>query len=235
MSALGVRLRGVRWWVWLALVSATLVLASSPWWARPALAELAFFRVRRVEVRGTRYLEAGPLVARMRIDTTYSIFNDLTPLEERVATHPQVRTAQIGRKLPGTLVLTVDETSPVAFVPSPNGLRAYDALGRALPLDPSRTAIDLPILARRDTMLLRLLQELRETEPALFARVNEVRRVGRDEVWLQFVSYAVRAMDDVSVERLREIVPVEADLVKRRARVAELDLRYKDQVIARLQ
>jgi len=39
----------------------------------------------------------------------------------------------------------------------------------------------------------------------------------------------------VSVERLSDIFPVESDLIRRRANVAELDLRYRDQVIARLQ
>jgi hypothetical protein len=45
----------------------------------------------------------------------------------------------------------------------------------------------------------------------------------------------VRAMLDVTPDRLAEIFPVEADLAKRQARVAELDLRFRDQVIARLQ
>jgi len=40
---------------------------------------------------------------------------------------------------------------------------------------------------------------------------------------------------DVTPERLAEIFPVEADLARRQARVAELDLRFRDQVIARLQ
>jgi cell division protein FtsQ len=42
-------------------------------------------------------------------------------------------------------------------------------------------------------------------------------------------------MDDVSVERLSDILPVEADLARRQARAVELDLRYRDQVIARVQ
>jgi hypothetical protein len=42
-------------------------------------------------------------------------------------------------------------------------------------------------------------------------------------------------MGDITVERLGDILPVEADLARRQARVAELDLRYRDQVIARLQ
>jgi cell division protein FtsQ len=41
-------------------------------------------------------------------------------------------------------------------------------------------------------------------------------------------------MRDVSVERLAEIEPVEDDLARRQLRAVEIDLRYRDQVIARL-
>jgi hypothetical protein len=45
----------------------------------------------------------------------------------------------------------------------------------------------------------------------------------------------VRAKLGVSATRLTDIFPVEFDLRRRGSRVAELDLRYRDQVIARLQ
>ena len=41
-------------------------------------------------------------------------------------------------------------------------------------------------------------------------------------------------MLDLSTERLLQLSSVEADLAKRRLRAVELDLRYKDLVIARL-
>ncbi|MEO5580965.1 MAG: FtsQ-type POTRA domain-containing protein [Gemmatimonadaceae bacterium] len=50
-------------------------------------------------------------------------------------------------------------------------------------------------------------------------------------------SLRVRAQLGVSVSRLADIFPVESDLLRRRTgeSIAELDLRYRDQVIARLQ
>jgi len=45
----------------------------------------------------------------------------------------------------------------------------------------------------------------------------------------------VRVPVGLSVERLADIFPVESDLARRQASVSELDLRYRDQVIARLQ
>jgi len=51
---------------------------------------------------------------------------------------------------------------------------------------------------------------------------------------MQLAGTPVRAMHDVSAARLAEIEPVEQDLARRGLHAAELDLRYKDQVIARL-
>jgi hypothetical protein len=52
---------------------------------------------------------------------------------------------------------------------------------------------------------------------------------------VQLTTVPVRAMADVTAERLADVLPVERDLARRQARVAELDLRFRDQVIARLQ
>jgi cell division protein FtsQ len=44
----------------------------------------------------------------------------------------------------------------------------------------------------------------------------------------------VRGGTDLTADRLSDIIPVEHDLERRQVRVAELDLRFRDQVIARL-
>lgn len=193
-----------------------------------------FFLVRHVEVRGTRFTTPSDLAAALKIDTTFSIWNDLDPLVARVRANPQVGSARIARRFPSTLVITVEEFEPVALVPAANGLRPHDAAGRALPFDPSRTPVDLPIVARRDTAILRILGDLRAADPQLFARVSEMRRVGRDELVMQLVTVAVRLRADFSFDHLAWISSVEDELAKRRARVVELDLRFRDQVIVRL-
>jgi cell division septal protein FtsQ len=210
-------------------------LATTPWWGPRLLAEMSFFRLRRVQVVGARYVRADSIVALLGVDTTRSIWDETDELVARVRKHPQVSDVEISRRVPGTLVVTVTERVPVAFVPSARGLEPLDAAGRTLPIDPSRVNVDLPVLARRDTAVLRLLGELRERSPQIYERVSAARRVGRGEVVLEMGAVNVRAMHDVSVERLSDILPVEADLARRQARVAELDLRYRDQVIARLQ
>jgi cell division septal protein FtsQ len=211
------------------------VLATTPWWGPRLLAEMSFFRLRRVQVVGARYVRADSIVALLGVDTTRSIWDETDELVARVRKHPQVNDVEISRRVPGTLVVTVTERVPVAFVPTARGLEPLDASGRTLPIDPSRVNVDLPVLARRDTAVLRLLAELRERSPQIYERVSAARRTGRGEIVLEMGAVNVRAMDDVSVERLSDILPVEADLARRQARVAELDLRYRDQVIARVQ
>ena len=82
---------------------------------------------------------------------------------------------------------------------------------------------------------LAMLGELRAGRPSLYARVSEVRRTEDDELVFSFDSIAVRAAVDVTARRLAEVEPVEADLARRDVRPAELDLRFRDQVIARVQ
>jgi cell division septal protein FtsQ len=132
-------------------------------------------------------------------------------------------------------VVEITERVPVALVQANGGFRVYDARGVLLPIDPAGVTVDVPVLMERDTALLRLLGAIRAGMPALYARVSSVRRVGRNELLLQLKTGPVRAMQDVTLDRLAEIDAVEADLARRQARVTEIDLRYRDQVIARLQ
>jgi cell division protein FtsQ len=218
-------------------------LLASPWWGRALLRHLDFFRVRRVEIDGTRYVSPDEIVSRLRMDTTASLFDDVGPLEKRVRQHPSVRDVHIERKLPGTLLVRITENPPVAFVQAAAGLVAVDAAGRSLPIDPATTDVDLPVVATRDTLTLRVLGDVREQTPAIFARIGEVRRYPRgSSFYLLFkltetpsnFAHDVLAGGDISAERLSDIVPVEQDLSRRKLRATELDLRFRDQVIARL-
>jgi len=215
-------------------LGAIVALLASPWWGRALLRQMDFFRVRRVVIEGARYASPDEIVSRLRVDTTASVWDDVSPLVARVREHPQVRDVRIGRRLPGTLVVRVTENPPVALVNSAKGLVVTDAAGESLPVDPTRTDVDLPVLASRDTLLLRLLGEVRAEVPALFARVSEARRGSRGEVILVLPEHRVLAMADVSAARLAEVLPVEMDLARRGRTVVELDLRFKDQVVARL-
>ena len=217
----------------LALVAFTVLLA--PLWGPLVLRHLSFFRVRRVEVVGVRFVDAREILERLRIDTLASVWDDADPLEARVAAHPMVQSVEIDRNLPGTLVVRLVEHAPVALVPTNAGFKAFDARGVALPIDLARVDVNAPIMAQADKAMLRLLGEARVDAPRIYARLSEIRRE-RSSGELLFVldSTPVRARPDITLQRLNDVELVEQDLVRRKLRAVELDLRYRDQVIARL-
>ena len=223
---------------WLLAGAALLlsVIFASPVWGPLALRQLAFFHVRKVEIIGARYTPGDEILDRLHVDTTRSIWDPLLPLSERVQSHPQVEHASISRRLPGTLVVTVTERRPVALTPTKDGLRALDEHGRTLPLDPTVTPVDAPVViaARRDTTVYHLLGLLQREAPRLFARVTSISTVGADEMVLHIAGLPIRAMTSVSLARLSDVELVERDLARRQIHATELDLRYRDQVIARL-
>lgn len=247
------RLRKPGWKILGALFLVGVIMAAA-WGVRAGARSMAFFRVRSVEVRGAHYLQPNEILSRLQVDTLASLWDDLEPYRQRVRRHPQVADVRLERKMPGTLVVIIQENLPVALIQTPAGLLPFDSLGRQLPIDPSLTNLDLPIVASADPVLLKLVGAIRAAEPRVFARIEEARRVGREEILLMLSppaedtaraagdtstvprkSVRVRLPLGLSVERLADIFPVESDLGRRQARVEEIDLRYRDQVIARLQ
>jgi cell division septal protein FtsQ len=251
---------GVRWRL-LALVVLLVLLAPGTWLARKGASRMEFFHLRSVAVEGTRYLSPERVIERLALDTMRSVWDDTEPLAERLRRMPQIADVRISRRLPGTIIVSIRENIPVALAPSPRGLEPVDSAGVVLPIDPAFEDLDLPVANVRDRAVLSLLTSTRAKNPMLYHRISEIDRDGRDGLVLRLArsrfeeptpgvtigdssavsaagaatSLRVRALLGVSVSRLADIFPVESDLVRRRANIAELDLRYRDQVIARLQ
>jgi cell division protein FtsQ len=212
-----------------------LAVAASPVWGPRVLSQLAFFRVRAVEVEGAHYVAAGDIVAAMRVDTTVSVWDDIRPYAARLRTLQELAGASVTRKLPGTLLVRVTEKAPVALIPATGDLRVYDGTGTALPIDPARIDMDLPIVNLPDRRVLKLLDNVRSQIPGLYARISDVRRLSSGDLVVTMPDVVVRAPGNVDAGRLADVLPVTADLARRHVRAAELDLRYRDQVVVRLQ
>jgi len=231
-----------RKWRFLILLLLAAVLAPASWLARRSASRMDYFHVRAVHVRGARYLDQKKIVELLALDTTRSVWDDMTPLVRRLDTLPQIAAVAVERRLPGTIVVTIREKQPVALVQGSRGLEPVDNAGVVLPIDLSIHDLDLPIALQRDVPMLALIGAIRAGTPALYSRIATVSRDGKSDVLIHLLAapglagtLRVRAPLGVSVSRLADIFPVESDLLRRRANVAELDLRYRDQVIARLQ
>jgi cell division septal protein FtsQ len=217
-----------RWRV-LGLVAAALLMTFlSPYLLR----RLDFFRVRRVEISGLHYLEAAKIVAALKLPRTASIFDDLAPLTRRLRVVPGVVDADVGRRAPGTLRITLREAVPVALTPKLDRLAMVDPRGDVLPYDPLTSSPDLPVLVGGGALVAGALARVRDHDPGLFARIDAAWRVGPDVVfevggrWFWF-------RPQITAEDIRAVTAVEQTLSRQGRKFQELDGRFTGQVIVR--
>jgi cell division septal protein FtsQ len=198
----------------------------------PVLRKVDFFRVRRVEIAGLQYLDPAKVLSALQLSPKASVFDDPTPLERRVRAMPGVVSADVGRRIPGTLEVALEETPPVAFASRGDRLALLDSAGRVLPFDPLRSAPDLPLAANGDALATAVLGRIREADPELFARIGAAWRVGPDVV-LEVGGRRLWFGAQVSAEDIRAVTAVEQALARKGQAYQELDGRFAGQVIVR--
>ena len=203
------------------------------WFGGPLAArKLDFFRVRRVEFVGLRYGSPETALRKLALPRELNLFADLAAVERHAAAIPGVRSVRVGRRLPGTLVITVRERVPVALVPNNGSLRLMDATGKVLPFDPVRSAPDLPVAATAAPQIGQLLATVRRVDPALFSEVTAARLRGTD-VALTVKGRQFIFRPDASIEEMRAVTLVASDLTARGQAFDELDGRFSGSVVVR--
>jgi hypothetical protein len=221
-------------WPRLALAAGALGILVLAWLAAPqVLNRMEFFRIRRIEVTGARNHTPQAVVKALMLGRRSSVFDDLAGMERRVARLPAVESAEVGRRLPGTLLVSIVETEPVALAPQRNGaLVPIDLHGRRLPYDPAVAAPDLPIATSADSLLARVLGVVREADPSLFARLATGTRV-RDDILLEADGRRLWFTGKATAEDVQAVTAVAEDLARKRRGWQELDGRFAGQVIVR--
>jgi hypothetical protein len=211
------------------------VLVAGLWAGLPRLLRgLEFFRVQRVEVRGLRNLRAPEVARAIPVPAGMSILDDLDPIERAADSIPGLEGVSVGRKLPGTLVISVREVPVVALVMRQGKLQLVSEDGVVLRFDPTVTAPDLPVVREADSLVTRLLARIRAADVTFFAGVSGGWRSGEDVV-LQVDGQRYWFRPDASAEVIRAVTAVAQDLAKRfkGRRWAELDARFAGQVVVR--
>ena len=100
-----------------------IVCAIGVWLLPRALRGLDYFHVQTVQLEGARFLTPTSVVAALGTDTAASVFDDPARFVAKVESIPLVARARVRRRLPGTLVVTIVERTPVALVATANGFR----------------------------------------------------------------------------------------------------------------
>ena len=237
---------------WLAFVfMAALAVGGAELFARApeALAKMEVFRVTEVRVEGNRFLDRSELDAVLNLSSSASVWDDLGILETRLRAHLLVEDVSVGRRFPGTLILKVVERAPVALAPNPT-LEPVDASGRFLPIDPARHRLDLPIITVGDREGLETLSaaernlvageiaRMAQGDPEFLARISEVTLEPRGDLRAEIYDPPMTMLfrPDLPSRRIHEGLRVLGDALIRfqEAGIADLDLRYEDQVLVRL-
>jgi cell division protein FtsQ len=205
-------------------------------WAggRQLLRHVAFFRVRQIELVGVRYLAPDAVLGVLHLSANANVFDDEDAVVARLRTLPGVADARVQRRLPGVLRVIIREVEPVALVPATGGgpLSVVDANGQALPYDPTRTAVDLPIASSADSTVIGVLALVQSVDPTLFEEISSA-RTGPSDVVLDLGSRRVLVRPDVDLEVVRAVVQVAHDLARRARTYAELDARYAGWIVVR--
>lgn len=207
-----------------------------------AFSRMEFFRVSTVEIEGLRYLERDEALMISVIPADLSVWDDIDAVAARLERHPLVADARARRRLPATLVLQVEERQPVALYPAPT-LTPIDRIGTALPIDPAKHRLDLPLLQAASgidadrSILAREVARIGQLEPRMAASLSEISMDEWGDVVLRLGSprVSIHYRPPLSPDRLREGIQILTDALARepdRSLIA-VDLRFDDQVVAR--
>jgi hypothetical protein len=213
----------------LAAAGGVLLLLAMPL----GLRHVAFFRVRRVEVVGVRYLAPERVVAALGLDADQNLFDPTGEAAARAAALPGVVRATVSRRLPATLRVSVVEQQPVALVPGRDGMIPLDCDAEALPYDPSRSGLALPIVARTDTTLVRALCVVHAGDSTMYDAVQTVQPGSGGSVILDLGRQRVRLPGAPTTDDVRAVAMVMRHLEATGRTVDEVDARFSGRIYAR--
>jgi POTRA domain-containing FtsQ-type protein len=213
------------------------------------LRHLPTFKVRRVEVTGTRYLLADEALGASGITGSSNLFQDLTEWRAALERHPLIDSVRIERVFPYTIRLRITEAKPIALIATPE-LRVITAEGELLPVDPTEVDLDLPVITTpiklskgrvRDEPFLEMLgalARLQKTEPVMFGWISDAEPVPHG-VRVRLRSPAgAEALIPMSAEPLQlyKLRLALAHLSARRdiRRLVRIDARFRDQIVVTL-
>jgi len=226
------------------------VAAAFPYWAPPLGQRIEWFAAERVEVSGARLLPPHEVLRASGVRVGTNVWADPAPFVAALRKHPAVAGAEVIRVWPRTLRIRIVEKTPAALVQA-GVLRPATADGEVLAVDAARSGLDLPLYTGRvkvdarqritDAEARAALAEaarLAELEPALMARVSELRPLSKTETRLVLSRPAadVLVRDGIGPEALVRLRAALDDVAGRiaadttHARVV-VDARYDDQVV----
>ena len=236
---------------WIVLGAGALLFTSAAASAPSVLRRFDSFAVRHVEIRGTHYMPAYDALLQSGITRKSSVFDDFEPWRKRLLRHPMILDARIESKLPGTIEVAITETQPIALARTPD-LTAVDARAKALPIDPARADLDVPVLTMQShpdangefadaatRATVHVLAAVQRRDERFYSWISQAGPIGSDGVRLELrnpIGAEVLLPANTSGMNLNELQVALADLAARGelSQLKRIDARFHDQVVVSL-
>lgn len=110
-----------------------------------------FWAVETIATEGNEFVTEDELIRLAGIPLSMNIFKvDLKESEQNILLHPLVKTVELKRKLPRGILISIEERTPVALIPSAEGFCQIDEQGYILRHVPTVTDADLPLITGLD-------------------------------------------------------------------------------------
>jgi len=209
------------------------------------------FSIQRVEVIGCEILQPEDIVKAANIPLSTPIMQlDLRAVQQRIEQMPMVKSVSLARQFPSTIAIRIEEVRPIALLNN-DGLHPVDERGNILPIPHRFKILDLPVLSgsvfMTKTKVSRLnhnglasidyLAALRKYNSALYHDISEARLDNRGGLVLYLMEEGVPVLmgHEQWLEKSERLTVVMLHLKTQsgQLKVAEFDLRFSGQVIAR--
>ena len=225
------------------------VISRAPGWGRAA----DEFVLSEIDVRGNTVLTAAEVVDLSGLALGESLLGvRLGELEGAVARSSRVERVRASRRLPGTIIIRLDETLPAALIAAESGgFAEVTDDGRVLEPVERSDRVDLPVVtasfgsvepgtrleSQELVRALELLREARRISPELWAEISEVRFAPGSGLIIYTVADGAEVRvgsGALDANGLRDLWLVMSDLRARGLAAESIDLRFDDQLVVRL-
>lgn len=222
------------------------------WIANKNLVKASAFAVESVEIAGLHYLTQQEMMVRIHMDPQELLLSlDLPDFKERLLSHPWIEEVRIRKVYPNKLIIDVTERVPYLVLQEGSRRVLADRsgiiLGEALTMLSIEEELNLPTVLglhlpdsfqspiddlsafRRAVAFLEVAyQDGRPPDSQFVVDVGK-----KDETIIDWKGYHLRAGVSGVEEAWNEFNWVREDIIKRKNRIQEIDLRFPGQVIVR--
>lgn len=214
--------------------------------ARYMITESQMFQLQNIEVEGSNFIKQKEIIRLAGVQQGVKLFQiSKESIAERLLRNPYLKGVSVGRSIPSTLIISIQERQPMAYLVDKK-IYMVDPTGKILLKKPKMQFQDLPLITG-----IPVGQLLKNREP-LYEALQLIRKIqGVDGTLFQFISeihlsknkpprlYLIRGSAQVHLgrEQIHQRIYTLCELIKRTEILNQLkdikiiDLTYNNRVV----